>query len=151
MFAGRQKVASCAPAFGGQGIGHVTPAHITLAAVVEMIQTATLIHDDVLDEAKLRRHLKTCNARWDNEASILLGDYLFTQAFYLTSTLNSTYACRRIGQTTNTVCAGELRQVRSSGNFKITEAEYFSIIEAKTSSLVPVPVNSGLILLKPLP
>ena len=126
-----------------KAIGHVTPAHITLAAVVEMIHTATLIHDDVLDEAKLRRHLKTCNARWDNEASILLGDYLFTQAFYLTSTLNTTYACRRIGQTTNTVCEGELRQVRSSGNFKITEAEYFSIIEAKTASLCACSCELG--------
>src|SRR5215207_3425377 len=67
--------------------GRATRDHITLAAVVEMIHTATLVHDDVLDEAQMRRHLATVNARWDNEASVLLGDYLFTHAFHLASTL----------------------------------------------------------------
>ena len=84
--------------------------HITLAAVVEMIHTATLVHDDVLDEAAIRRHDDTVNARWNNETSVLLGDFLFTHAFYLASTLESTYACRTIGQATNIVCDGELRQ-----------------------------------------
>ena len=69
--------------------GRITREQITLAAVVEMIHTATLVHDDVLDEADMRRHLATVNARWDNEASVLLGDFLFTHAFYLASTLDS--------------------------------------------------------------
>src|SRR5262245_41991024 len=67
----------------------VTREHITLATVVEMIHTATLVHDDVLDDAQVRRHLATVNTRWDNEASVLLGDFLFTHAFYLASTLDS--------------------------------------------------------------
>ena len=67
-----------------------------------MIHTATLIHDDILDDADTRRHLATCNALWDNQASVLLGDYLFTHAFYLASTLETTYACRMIGRATNT-------------------------------------------------
>jgi len=102
--------------------GKVTPSHLTLAAVVEMIHTATLIHDDVLDEALLQRHLDTCNQQWDNKPSVLLGDYLFTHAFYLASTLDSTFACQTIGKATNTVCEGELRQVRSCNNFDLNEA-----------------------------
>jgi octaprenyl-diphosphate synthase len=119
----------------GKATGEVTRDHLVLAAVVEMIHTATLVHDDVLDEAALRRHLETVNARWDNERSVLLGDYLFTHAFYLASTLSSTFACRTIGRATNIVCEGELRQVNSRGNFSLSEAEYLSIIEAKTAEL----------------
>lgn len=62
-----------------------------------MIHTATLVHDDVLDEAQLRRHVDTINARWDNEASVLLGDLLFSHAFYLAATTHSTLACQIIG------------------------------------------------------
>ncbi len=118
-----------------QATGDVCPDHSVLAAVVEMIHTATLVHDDVLDEADMRRHLATVNARWDNEASVLLGDYLFTHAFYLASTLESTLACRLIGRATNIVCEGELRQIGSRGNFSLSEDEYLQIIEAKTAEL----------------
>ena len=82
---GRPCCCSSAKAVGSP----VRQDHLVLAAVVEMIHTATLVHDDVLDEADMRRHLATVNARWDNEASVLLGDYLFTHAFYLASTLDS--------------------------------------------------------------
>jgi len=97
--------------------GPITAAHITLAAVVEMIHTATLVHDDVLDEAHMRRHLATVNARWDNEASVLLGDFLFTHAFYLASTLDNVLGCRLIGRATNIVCECELRQKRIARQF----------------------------------
>ena len=115
--------------------GKVAPAHHILAAVVEMIHTATLVHDDVLDEADKRRHLTTVNARWNNESSVLLGDFLFTHSFYLASTLETTRACQIIGRTTNIVCEGELRQIGSKGNFALSEQEYFEIIEAKTAEL----------------
>jgi octaprenyl-diphosphate synthase len=115
--------------------GGVSQEHVVLSAVVEMIHTATLIHDDVLDEATLRRHVATVNARWNNQTSVLLGDYLFTHAFYLASTLPSTYACRSIGEATNIVCEGELRQTGNCGNFEISEREYLDIIQAKTAAL----------------
>jgi octaprenyl-diphosphate synthase len=121
----------------------VTQDHLTLATVVEMIHTATLVHDDVLDEALMRRHLATVNARWDNEASVLLGDFLFTHAFYLASTLDSVLGCRLIGRATNIVCEGELRQKGSRGNFSLTEAEYLEIIEAKTAELTAVSCRLG--------
>lgn len=126
-----------------QACGRVAPEHLTLAAVVEMIHTATLIHDDVLDEADVRRHLATVNARWGNEASVLLGDYLFTHAFYLASTLDTTFGCRTIGRATNIVCEGELRQVRARGNYDLTEAEYTEIIEAKTAELCACSCRLG--------
>jgi octaprenyl-diphosphate synthase len=123
--------------------GRVTQEQITLAAVVEMIHTATLVHDDVLDEAQMRRHLATVNARWDNEASVLLGDFLFTHAFYLASTLDSALGCRLIGRATNIVCEGELRQKGSRGNFDLREAEYLEIVEAKTAELTAASCRLG--------
>ena len=115
--------------------GGVRPEHLVLGAVVDMIHTATLVHDDVLDGAATRRHMETVNARWNNQSSVLLGDYLFTHSFYLASTAGGAMACQTIGRATNIVCEGELRQVASRGNLALTEAEYLSIIEAKTAEL----------------
>jgi octaprenyl-diphosphate synthase len=115
--------------------GRVTPAHHTLGAVVEMIHTATLVHDDVLDGASVRRHVSTVNSLWGNQTSILLGDYLFTHAFHLTSTLGDASACRLIGEATNRVCEGELHQTCQRGNLELTEQEYFDIIDGKTAAL----------------
>ena len=100
-----------------------------------MIHTATLVHDDVLDEASIRRHEDTVNARWNNQTSILLGDYLFTHAFFLASSLDTTFGCRTIGRSTNIVCEGELLQTAASGNFELSREEYFKIIQAKTAEL----------------
>lgn len=114
--------------------GKITPAHHILAAAMEMIHTATLVHDDVLDEAGLRRHAPTFNAGWGNKVSILLGDMLFTHAFHLTSTVD-VRACHITGEVTNRVCAGELRQVTERGNLELSEADYFAIIDGKTAAL----------------
>jgi octaprenyl-diphosphate synthase len=126
-----------------KAVGCTTREHIRLAAVVEMIHTATLVHDDVLDEAHMRRHMATVNAHWDNEASVLLGDFLFTHAFYLASTLDSVLGCRLIGRATNMVCEGELRQKGNRGNFLLSEREYLEIIEAKTAELTAVSCRLG--------
>ncbi|QJW95550.1 polyprenyl synthetase family protein [Frigoriglobus tundricola] len=117
-----------------RAVGKVLPVHHTLAAAMEMIHTATLVHDDVLDEAELRRHAPTVNAGWGNKVSILLGDMLFTHAFHLTSTVDGR-ACQITGEVTNRVCAGELRQVTERGNLELTEADYFTIIDGKTAAL----------------
>jgi octaprenyl-diphosphate synthase len=108
-----------------------------------MIHTATLVHDDVLDEAQLRRHVDTVNARWDNEASVLLGDFLFSHAFYLAATTGSTLACQIIGRATNITCEGELRQVRAGGDLRLAEDEYLSIIQAKTAELCACSCELG--------
>lgn len=115
--------------------GGILPAHHTLAAVVEMIHTATLVHDDVLDAATVRRHVPTVNITWGVQPSILLGDHLFTRAFHLAATVDAR-ACRLIGEATNRVCEGELRQGLERGNLELSEAEYFEIIEGKTAELI---------------
>ena len=123
--------------------GGMSKDHITLGAVVEMIHTATLVHDDVLDEAEQRRHLASVNARWNNETSVLLGDFLFTHSFFLAATLDSTFACRRIGESTNIVCEGELMQVGNRGNYDLEETEYFAIINGKTAELTACCCHLG--------
>lgn len=115
--------------------GQIGREHLILAAVIEMIHTATLVHDDVLDEAAVRRHLDTIHARWNNQSSVLLGDFLFSHAFYLASTVGSAFACQSIGRSTNIVCEGELRQVANRGNLLLNEDDYLNIIEAKTAEL----------------
>jgi octaprenyl-diphosphate synthase len=125
--------------------GKVAREHHILAAVVEMIHTATLVHDDVLDKADLRRHVPTINAKWGNQSSVLLGDMLFTHAFYLASTTGSTLACRIIGETTNRVCEGELHQIGESGNLDLTEAAYYDIIDGKTAELTACCCKLGAI------
>ncbi len=119
----------------GHACGNLNAAHHCLAAVVEMIHTATLVHDDVLDGAAVRRHVPTVGALWGNPASILLGDYLFTHAFHLSSTLDDVRACRIIGAATNRVCAGELHQITRRGDLELTEDEYLDIIDGKTAEL----------------
>ena len=126
-----------------QACGGVNSAHHLLGAVVEMIHTATLVHDDVLDNATMRRHAPTVNAGWGNQASILLGDYLFTHAFHLSSTLDDVQACRLIGEATNRLCEGELHQVVQRGNLDLSEAEYFDIIDAKTAELTACSCRLG--------
>lgn len=124
----------------GEAVGDLGDAHELLGVVVEMIHTATLVHDDVLDEASLRRHVDTVNARWGNERSVLLGDFLFSHAFYLAATVESPHAtpaeaCRLIGRSTNRVCHGELRQTLSEGDLNLPVDDYYDIIDGKTAEL----------------
>lgn len=127
----------------GQACGGVREAHCVLAAAIEMIHTATLVHDDILDEATTRRHVATINSRWTNETSVLLGDYLFTHAFHLTSSLGDASACRAIGRATNLVCEGEMSQIGERGNLDLSEETYFDIIEGKTAELCAVACELG--------
>lgn len=127
----------------GRACGRVGPAHPVVAAVVEMIHTATLIHDDILDEAVIRRHAATVNAEWGNETAVLLGDYLFTHAFHLAASLESTLACRWIGRATNLVCEGEMQQVHNRGNLGLDEDAYFEIVRGKTAELTAVSCRLG--------
>ena len=123
--------------------GKATPAHHVLGAVVEMIHTATLVHDDILDGAACGGTSPTVNARWGVHNAVLLGDYLFTHAFHLASTLDDARACRLIGQATNRVCEGELCQGLERGNLDLTEAAYFDMIDGKTAELLACACHLG--------
>jgi octaprenyl-diphosphate synthase len=119
----------------GQACGEVSDAHAVLATVVEMVHMATLVHDDVLDEAELRRKGATINHLRGNEAAVLLGDYLISHSFHLCSSLDSQLASRLIGRTTNRVCEGELLQIENRNNLDLAEDTYLEIITRKTASL----------------
>jgi octaprenyl-diphosphate synthase len=125
----------CLVLLSGRAVGPLADAHVTLATVVEMVHMATLVHDDVLDEAELRRKGATINHLRGNEAAVLLGDYLISHSYHLCSGLDSQYAARLIARTTNTVCEGELLQIDNRGNVDLDEETYFQIITRKTASL----------------
>ncbi|MDO4575648.1 MAG: polyprenyl synthetase family protein [Planctomycetia bacterium] len=115
--------------------GEVTEKQLTLAAAVETIHAATLVHDDILDEAKIRRHLPTVNAIWNNETSVLLGDYMVARAMQRVTELDDTRVSRIVARTSCELCEGEMRQVGFRGRFDLTEEQYNRIIRGKTASL----------------
>ncbi len=126
-----------------RGIPEISDEHIVLATVVEMIHLATLVHDDVLDNADVRRRAATINHLRGNQAAVLLGDMLISHAFHLCSSLESQSYSRLIGQTTNLVCEGELIQNLSRQNWELTEDTYLDIIYRKTGSLIEASCRLG--------
>lgn len=123
--------------------GEVNDVHIALSAVVEMLHTATLVHDDVLDEALLRRQVKTLNNVWGNEASILFGDYLFAKAYTLAAKIHNREANMILAKTVEEMCVGELWQISTKFNFDLDEAQYFKVIYHKTGSLFATACRLG--------
>lgn len=126
----------------GRAAGEIKREHLTLAAVVEMVHMATLVHDDVLDDAAARRSSPTINRLVGNEAAVMLGDFLISHAYHLCSSVSSE-AARRIAAVTNTVCEGELLQIHHRGNLELDEAAYFEIIRRKTAALTGVCCELG--------
>jgi octaprenyl-diphosphate synthase len=114
-----------------------------IAAVVEMIHTATLVHDDVIDDASLRRHVSTVHRRWNTETSVLFGDYLLSKAFHLAATTGDAEACRLIGLATDRTCEGELNQIATRLEQSTSERDYFRVIGGKTGQLFAVSCLLG--------
>ncbi len=133
----------------GACCGELSDQHVKLAAAVEMIHAATLVHDDVLDKAETRRHEPTVNAKWGNRTSVLLGDYLFTHAFYLASSAMSAEAVGMLAKSSNKVCEGEIRQNAYQGDFGLAEQAYLAIIADKTAELCGVSCRIGAFLSAP--
>ena len=123
--------------------GDCTPEHDTVAAVVETIHLATLVHDDVLDDAETRRRGQTINALHGNEAAVILGDYLIASAFHLCSSIADQGVALRVGEVTRTLCEGELLQLHHRDDFDLDEDEYYRIIERKTASLIELAAELG--------
>src|SRR3954453_12498510 len=114
----------CLLLMSGKACGELTDAHTVIATVVEMVHMATLVHDDVLDEAELRRKGATINHLRGNEAAVMLGDYLISHSYHLCSSIDSQLASRLIARTTNLVCEGELLQINSRGELELSEETY---------------------------
>ncbi len=109
--------------------------HVKVAVIIEMIHLATLVHDDVMDEADIRRGSPTVAAKWGNEIAVLFGDCLFAQALKLASSFPTTEVCRAVSAATNTVCTGEIIQTQQRRNFVASRRDYFRVIEMKTGEL----------------
>jgi len=116
--------------------GTLTEKHRVIAAVVEMIHMATLVHDDVLDEAQIRRGVATLNYLRGNESAVMLGDYLISNSFHLCSSLMDPQINLSLGRVTNTLCEGELLQLHHRDDLDLDEATYFEIVRRKTASLI---------------
>lgn len=121
----------------------LSPGHVTVAAVCEMIHMATLVHDDVLDEADVRRRGQTVNRLHGNEAAVILGDYLIAAAYHLCSQLDAQATALLVAHTSMTLCAGELLQLSHRGDFSLDEPTYFEIVGRKTASLVALACRLG--------
>jgi octaprenyl-diphosphate synthase len=119
----------------GGATGKINSGHIDLAVIVELIHIATLVHDDVMDEAERRRSQPTANARWGNSLSVLLGDCLFAHALTLSTNFDNADISRAIARTAATVCSGEMIQTQRRFDLNLTVRDYLRIVEMKTGSL----------------
>jgi octaprenyl-diphosphate synthase len=123
--------------------GSVTDAHVLAAVIIEMVHLATLVHDDVMDEAQIRRGQPTLAANWGNEISVLAGDCLFAHALKLAASFPTPEICRAVAAATNTVCSGEILQTQRQKKFELSRAEYFKVLSMKTGELFALSCDLG--------
>ena len=121
-------------------------SHIKLAAAIECIHTATLLHDDVVDESFQRRGKPTANILWDNQSSVLVGDYLFSKSFQLMVETDSLKVLSILADASSTISEGEILQLSAVKNIKTDESAYFKIIEGKTAALFAAATEVGAVI-----
>ena len=121
-------------------------SHIKLAAAIEFIHTATLLHDDVVDESFQRRGKPTANILWDNQSSVLVGDYLFSKSFQLMVETDSLKVLSILADASSTISEGEILQLSAVKNIKTDESAYFKIIEGKTAALFAAATEVGAVI-----
>ncbi len=127
-------------------LGYNGGEHIKLAAIIEFLHTATLLHDDVVDRSDLRRGRATANQLWGNAPSVLVGDFLYSRAFQLMAELGRLDIISILSDATNVIAEGEVHQLANVGNADLNEAEYFDVIRAKTAMLFQAASHSGAVL-----
>lgn len=123
--------------------GYTGPYHIHLAATVEFIHTATLLHDDVVDESAQRRGRPTANLLWDNTSSVLVGDYLFARSFQLMTETGSLDVLRILSNASATIAEGEVLQLTAASDLATTEATYLQVVRGKTAALFSAAMEVG--------
>jgi len=119
---------------------------VPLASVIEFIHTATLLHDDVVDSATLRRGLASANTLWGNEASVLIGDFLFSKSFSLMVSVGSMDILRVLSGATTIIAEGEVMQLLCTGELDLTEERYIGVVRSKTAILMSAACEAGAIL-----
>jgi len=123
--------------------GYTGPFHIHLAATVEFIHTATLLHDDVVDESKQRRGRPTANLLWDNQSSVLVGDYLFARSFQLMTEPGSMRVMQILSNAAATIAEGEVLQLTAAQNLSTDENTYLQVVRGKTAALFSAATEVG--------
>ena len=129
-----------------RSVGYQGHEHTTLAAIMEMIHTSTLLHDDVVDNSAMRRGKETANTAFGNSASILVGDFIYSRSFEMIAGLSQLRIIKILAKTTNILAEGEVLQLTNSFNFDITEDTYYSTIYSKTASLFESTSQLGALL-----
>jgi len=129
-----------------RALGYRGDKHITLAAIIEFIHTATLLHDDVVDASALRRGQATANSVFGNEASVLTGDFLYSRAFEMMVDVGNMRVMEILAHTTNTIAEGEVLQLLNCRNPNVTEEQYFKVIYGKTAKLFEAAARLGAVL-----
>ncbi len=132
-------------------LGYRGDARLALAAVVEFIHTATLLHDDVVDESKLRRGHQTANAAFGNAAAVLVGDFLYSRAFQMMVEVDDIRVMRVLADATNTIAAGEVMQLMGSHDPDVDEGRYLEVIRRKTAKLFEAAARLGAVLSRSTP
>lgn len=121
-------------------------ADVLLGAAIELIHAATLLHDDVVDNSEMRRAQRTANAIWDNAASVLVGDFLYSRAFQLIVSIEDISTLKMLAEATNMIAMGEVLQLQNRHNSEIQEADYLNILLYKTGTLFSAATQAGAIL-----
>lgn len=132
---GGKRIRPMLTVLAARALNHQGTEHHTLAAIIEFIHTATLLHDDVVDESTLRRGKETANALFGNQASVLVGDFLYTRSFQMMVTLNSMKVMDILADATNVISEGEVLQLMNCNDPDTTEQSYFDVIYGKTARL----------------
>lgn len=126
--------------------GYDGPHHVTAAAIIEFIHTATLLHDDVVDESDMRRGQESVHAVWGNAASVLVGDFLYSRSFQMMVTIESMRVMEVLSDATNMIAEGEVEQLLNMHDPEVSEESYFSVIEKKTAKLFEAACQLGAVL-----
>lgn len=126
--------------------GYTGKCHIDVAAIIEFIHTATLLHDDVVDSSEMRRGKNTANAVWGNEAAVLVGDFLYSRAFEMMVDVGQMRVMEILAAATNTIAAGEVMQLLNIGEPDVDETQYMEVIKAKTAKLFEAAAQLGAVL-----
>jgi len=135
----------------GGATGKITSSHVDLAVILELIHIATLVHDDIMDGADLRREQPTVNAKWGNAISVLLGDALLAHAMRLATNFSETEVVRRIADAAAEVCTGEIIQTQRRFDLKLSVQDYYKIVEMKTAALFAAASELGAFLSETTP
>ena len=143
---GGKRLRPLAVLLSARACGYTGKQHVDLAAVVEFIHTATLLHDDVVDSSELRRNRETANAVWGNEASVLVGDFLYSRSFEMMVDVGEMRVMDILSHATNRIAEGEVLQLLNCNDPDTTERRYMEVIERKTATLFEAGTRLGAVL-----